>query len=69
VGIFAVSASLEGWFLCHMKWYERLLSLMGGLLLIYPGLITDGIGLGLVAVMAILQMVDNKKTVKETKTT
>ncbi len=68
VGIFAVSASLEGWFLCHMKWYERLMSLFGGLLLIYPGLLTDGIGLGLVAVMAILQMVDNRKTAKEAKT-
>ncbi|MBR3606711.1 MAG: TRAP transporter permease [Lachnospiraceae bacterium] len=66
VGIFAVSASLEGWFKCHMKWYERVLSLIGGLLLIYPGLVTDITGLAFVAVMVVMQFVDKnreKKTV------
>ena len=61
VGIFAVSASLEGFFLHHMKWYERILCLMGGLMLIYPGLVTDAIGLGLVAVMVIIQIVTKRK--------
>ena len=61
VGIFAVSAALEGWFLCHMKWYERILSLIGGLMLIYPGLLTDAIGLGLIVIMAVMQMVESRK--------
>ena len=61
VGIFAVSASLEGWFKCHMKWYERVLSLIGGLLLIYPGLVTDITGLTLVAVMVVMQFVDKNR--------
>lgn len=61
VGIFAVSASLEGWFKCHMKWYERVLSLIGGLLLIYPGLVTDITGLALVAVMVGMQFVDKNR--------
>ncbi len=62
VGIFAVSAALEGYFLTHMKWYERIVSVIGGLLLIYPGVITDAIGLGLVAVVVISQFfVRNKK--------
>ena len=61
VGIFAVSASLEGWFKCHMKWYERVLSLIGGLLLIYPGLVTDITGLALVAVMVVMQFVDKNR--------
>ena len=61
VGIFAVSAALEGYFLHHMTWYQRLLCLMGGLMLIYPGLVTDVIGLGLVAVVAVIQMITNKK--------
>lgn len=61
VGIFAVSASLEGWFKCHMKWYERVLSLIGGLLLIYPGLVTDVTGLALVAVMVVMQFVDKNR--------
>ena len=61
VGIFAVSSALEGWFVCHMKWYERVLSLIGGLLLIYPGIVTDVLGLGLVAAMAIVQLMAKKK--------
>ena len=61
VGMFAVFASLQGYFLCKMHWYERLISLAGGLLLIYPGLLTDAIGLGLVVVVLVLQLFDNKK--------
>ena len=62
VGIFAVSASLEGWLLENMPWYQRIMSLLGGLLLIYPGIVTDAIGLGLVAAIVVLQLVSSKKT-------
>ena len=61
VGIFAVSASLEGYFLRHMPWYQRAISAVGGLLLIYPGLVTDAIGLALVAAVLIAQL-HSKKT-------
>ena len=61
VGIFAVSAALEGYFLHHMKWYERMVSVVGGLLLIYPGLVTDVIGLSLVAVVFVAQILTRKK--------
>ena len=61
VGIFAVSASLEGYFLRHMPWYQRVLSLVGGLLLIYPGVVTDAIGVGLVVIVLIMQFVFKKK--------
>ena len=64
VGIFAVSAALEGWFKCHMKWYERVLSLIGGLLLIYPGWVTDAAGLALVAVMVVMQVMDKNREKK-----
>ena len=56
VGIFGVSAALQGWFLCRMSWYERLLSAAGGLLLIYPGIVTDSIGFGLLAIVLVLQL-------------
>ncbi len=62
VGIFAVSASLEGYILHHMKWYERIICVVGGLLLIYPGVVTDVIGLGLVAVILLAQIITRKKT-------
>ena len=61
VGIFGVSAALQGWFLCRMPWYERILSVVGGLLLIYPGIVTDSIGLGLLAIVLVTQLVERKK--------
>ena len=66
VGIFAVSSALEGYFLHHMRWYERIVSVIGGLLLIYPGVVTDVIGLGLVAVVLVAQILTRKKNVKIT---
>ncbi len=59
-GIFGVSAALEGYFLTHMSWYERIISIAGGLLLIYPGVVTDAIGLGLVAVVLVIQFIKKK---------
>ncbi len=61
VGIFAVSASLEGFLFHHMPWYQRLVSLAGGLLLIYPGVVTDAVGLVFVATMVVLQVLTRKK--------
>ena len=61
IGMFAVSMALEGYLLCNMRWYERLVSIAGGLLLIYPGAVTDVIGLVLVAVVILLQYLDRKK--------
>ena len=61
IGIFAVSACLEGWLIHGMKWYERILSVVGGLLLIYPGIVTDSIGLGLFAVVVAIQLLTKKK--------
>ena len=66
VGIFGVSSALQGYFFHNMTWYERILCLIGGLLLIYPGLVTDVIGLGLVGVMALMQYITRKKGVVET---
>ncbi len=61
VGIFAVSASLEGYFIHRMPWYQRVLSLIGGLLMIYPGAVTDAIGVALAAIVLVLQFVTRKK--------
>ena len=57
VGIFGVSAALQGYFLRGMPWWQRILSAAGGLLLIYPGLKTDIIGLALVAIVFVLQFI------------
>ena len=61
VGIFAVSASLEGYFLHNMAWFERIISAIGGLLLIYPGIVTDIIGIALVGIVLLVQIITKKK--------
>lgn len=61
IGIFAVSAALSGYFLKGMQWYERIISCIGGLLLIYPGLVTDLVGVGLVGAVAAIQLIASKK--------
>ena len=63
IGIFAVSASLEGFLVGHMPWYERILSAVGGLMLIYPGPVTDTVGIALVGAMFLLQIIQKKKGV------
>jgi UPF0716 family protein affecting phage T7 exclusion len=46
-----------------MLWFERIISAVGGLCLIYPGIVTDTIGLALVALIIVLQFtVKTKKS-------
>jgi len=61
IGIFAVSAALEGFFLCRMAWYERVLSIIGGLLLIDPNGLTDILGIVIVILLFLWQFLQNKK--------
>ncbi|MBQ6824773.1 MAG: TRAP transporter fused permease subunit [Clostridia bacterium] len=60
IGIYAVSAALQGYFFDRMHWYERIACAVGGLLLIYPGWGTDLIGVGLVACILLLQLLTKK---------
>ena len=61
VGIFGVSSGLQGYILKHMPWWERIIVIVGGLLLIYPGLVTDIVGLVLVGGIVILQYIGKKR--------
>lgn len=61
IGIFGVSAALQGYLFDRMPWYQRILSLVGGLLLIYPGIVTDIIGLSLAGVVILLQLVSKSR--------
>ena len=61
VGIFGVSAALEGYLFRDIPWYLRIASAVGGLLLIYPGIVTDVIGLVLVGGMSLAQYFISKK--------
>ena len=61
IGIFGVSASMEGYMFAKMPWWQRLIGLAGGLLCIVPGVLTDVAGFTLIAVVFILQKLSEKK--------
>ena len=55
-GIFGVSAGIRGFVIRQMNIIERIISIVSGLLLIYPGILTDAIGLIAIAVLMLLQV-------------
>ena len=61
IGIVAVASAVNGWLMTNTVWYERILGFVGGVLLIDPGLTTDLIGIGLVAILFISQFLRSKK--------
>ncbi len=63
VGIFGVSAALEGYVFRKMPWYLRIASAVGGIMLIYPGVVTDSVGLVLVGMAMAVQYITGKKAI------
>ncbi|MBR6680144.1 MAG: TRAP transporter fused permease subunit [Clostridia bacterium] len=61
VGIFGVSAALEGYMITHMNPIQRIIAAAGGLLLIDPNGITDIIGISLIAVVILWQIIQKKQ--------
>lgn len=55
IGMIALSSSLIGHLIDDMKIWERVVLFGGGLLMIYPGMITDAAGLAIFGIMVILQ--------------
>ncbi len=61
VGIMAVAAALEGYLFTDMKIWERIILIVGGIMLISPGGLTDAAGLGVIAVALIMQFISKKR--------
>ena len=61
VGIASVSAAMEGYLIGELSWPRRALALVGGLMMIYPGTVTDVIGLALSGLVVVLCLADKKK--------
>ncbi len=55
IGVVALSAGLMGWFLKEATYLERVMLVVGALLLIKPGLYTDAIGLVLLIIVIVIQ--------------
>ena len=63
IGIFGVCAALEGYVFRKMPWILRITSGAGGLMLIYPGLVTDSAGIILVGVAMAVMYFKGRKPV------
>ena len=61
LGMYALSGGLAGFVQDHCKWYERIILIAGGMAMIIPGLLTDVIGLAVVATIFLWQRARAKK--------
>jgi len=62
IGVFALSAAVEGFLLQKINWLLRILLLVGALLLMHVGVITDIIGLVIIMVIFSIEFMKNKQT-------
>lgn len=60
-GMIGIGAALEGYLITRAKWFDRIIFLIAGLMLIYPGTITDIAGLVLMVVGYLIQKMRIKK--------
>jgi TRAP transporter 4TM/12TM fusion protein len=56
-GMMAIGAGVIGYWLRKLSWYERIIGIVGGLMLIYPEGMTDIFGLGIFILLIVLQLV------------
>ncbi len=55
IGIVALAGGVQGWLFRETLLAERVLLVAAGLLLVYPKPMFDAVGIGLVAVVAVMQ--------------
>lgn len=66
IGIFGISAALEGYMFTNLNPIQRILSAIGGLLLIDPNTITDVVGIVLILLVLGWQYMQKKQSGKQT---
>ncbi|MCM3573103.1 TRAP transporter permease [Mesobacillus subterraneus] len=67
-GMLAIGAGIIGYWLRKLFWWERVLGIVGGIMLIYPEGMTDIIGLGLFVLLVALQIIIKDKDSVKPKT-
>lgn len=55
IGIISLSASIQGFLITHLKLWEKVLLFAGALAMIYPGIMTDGVGIAVITVVSLAQ--------------
>ncbi len=66
IGTIYISAGFQGWFLTMLSPIERIILIVGGLLLFTPGTITDIMGLVLVGIFTFIAHARSKKNITPT---
>ena len=66
VGIASVSASMEGYIMGDLNWFQRGLMLVGGLMMIVPGITTDFVGIALSGLVLVMKLIEKKKSSVQT---
>ena len=61
IGTVMLAGGLEGWLLAKQHWIERILCIAAGLLLLYPGTVTDIVGLCASVALIVFQVSRNKR--------
>lgn len=64
IGVIALAGGMQGYFLARCFSWERVLLIGAGLTLLYPGLMTDIIGVGLIALTSFFQLVRRGKAAR-----
>ena len=64
-GIVGVASALEGYLFTDMGFIDRILFIAGGLMMIFPGAVTDGLGLCLIAAAIAMQYAKRKKRIAQ----
>jgi len=64
IGMVALSAGLEGYFLTHLKIWEKLPLIAAGILMVIPSGITDVIGIAIFAVIIVFEIIRKKASKK-----
>ncbi|MDO4540276.1 MAG: TRAP transporter permease [Syntrophomonadaceae bacterium] len=61
IGMTALAASVSGYLLVRTRFYDRIMFLVGGLMMIDPGAITDSIGICIVAAAFLIQFLRQRR--------
>jgi TRAP-type uncharacterized transport system fused permease subunit len=61
IGVFALAGGVQGWLLREATRPERTLLLAAGLLLFYPGLVTDALGIAILLGVAARQKLSQRE--------
>jgi TRAP transporter 4TM/12TM fusion protein len=66
IGSAALACAIQGWFLSSMGFWKRIILCIGALLLIKPGLFSDAIGYGIVAIICSYEYFIYRKNRRQT---